>query len=108
MTAASAAVDCLVPPIRTVDNGTATGTMYATSGRPCDIMIVRTLGPMYTAQIVQRAKNGKVSIDQNKIVYTSRPGYVGEDQFTYVRHGLNEWNTPVVRTISVTVQVTAP
>jgi hypothetical protein len=104
---ASAASLCNVPSIRTFDNQTASGTMYATSGRPCGIVVQHTNGPMFSAELVQNAKNGKVVVIGGKIVYTSRPGYVGEDQFTYARRGMNNRNEPVVRTVNVTVQVAA-
>jgi hypothetical protein len=104
---ASAAPRCDVPLIRTLDNQTVSGTMYATSGRPCGIVVQHTNGPMFSAELVQIAKNGKVVVAGGKIVYTSRPGYVGEDQFTYARRGMNNRNEPVVRTVNVTVQVAA-
>lgn len=42
----------------------------------------------------------------NRIVYRSRPGFVGSDAFAYVRHGLDRYNSPVTRTVRVAVTVT--
>jgi hypothetical protein len=107
MPLASAASRCDVPLIRTLDNQTVSGTMYAVSGKPCSITVRFTNGPMETAAVVQNASNGHVTASGQKITYISRVGFVGEDHFTYARHGVNNLNTPVVRTVSVTVQVAA-
>ena len=37
---------CIVPFIRTLDNQTAQGNMYATSGKRCSIILLRSRGPM--------------------------------------------------------------
>jgi hypothetical protein len=53
----------------------------------------------------QRAKNGTVSIGAgNDIIYRSRAGFVGQDQFTYERSGLDAGNNRV--TVGVRVNVT--
>ena len=107
MPSASAAQHCEVPLIRTFDNQTASGTMYAVSGKPCSIVIRFTNGPIHTAEVVQNASNGRVTASGQRIVYTSRAGFVGEDHFTYARRGMNNLNVPVVRTVNMTVQVEA-
>jgi hypothetical protein len=48
-----------------------------------------------------------VTVSVNKLVYTSRPGFVGEDKFSYTRRGLSSRNGPVLRTVNMTVQVSA-
>jgi Bacterial Ig domain len=107
MPSASAASRCDVPLIRTYDNQTVSGTMYAVSGKPCSIVVNATNGAMQTAEVVQNASNGHVTASGQRITYISRAGFTGEDHFTYSRHGINNLNAPVVRTVNVTVQVTA-
>ena len=104
---ASAASACRVPTIRTLDNQTVTGTMFATSGRRCSIIVRHSGGPMFTASLVSNARNGSVVVSGGRITYTSRAGYVGDDEFTYSRRGLNTRNEQVVRTVTVNVKVAA-
>src|SRR5687768_14748811 len=103
----SAALACRVPTIRTLDNQTVTGHMFANSGRPCSIIITYTGGPIFTASLVSNAKSGTVAVSGQRIVYTSRAGFVGDDEFTYARRGLNTRNEPIVRTVTVAVKVAA-
>ena len=81
--------------------------MFATSGRRCGIMIGRSRGPIFSSSLVSNAKNGTVTVSGVRIIYTSRPGFVGDDEFTYARRGLNRQNEPVVRTVNVAVKVAA-
>jgi hypothetical protein len=100
------ALACSVPFIRTVDNQTVDGQMTAKSGRPCSIRLRFTRGPMWTASIVQRPSNGTVSVGgSNRIIYRSRPGFVGNDAFIYARQGQDRYNSPVTRTVRVAVTV---
>ena len=46
-------------------------------------------------------------IKNSKIVYTSKPNFVGEDSFSYIRRGLTNANEPLTATVNVTVQVAA-
>jgi len=41
-----------------------------------------------------------------RIIYTSRPGFVGRDAFVFARRGLTKIGVPTVRTIEVSVNVT--
>jgi len=103
----SAASACRVPTIRTLDNQTVTGYMFALSGRPCSIIVRTTRGPISTASLVGNARNGTVKVSGGRIVYTSPQGFVGDDEFTYARSGLNNQNQPIVRTVNVSVKVSA-
>jgi hypothetical protein len=103
----SAASACRVPFIRTLDNQTVTGHMFAISGRRCSIIVTFTRGPIFTTSLVSNAKNGTITVSSGQIIYTSRPGFVGEDEFSYARSGLNQQNQPIVRTINVAVRVAA-
>jgi hypothetical protein len=62
---------------------------------------------MFSASLVSNAKNGSVTVSGGRIVYTSRPGFVGDDEFSYARRGLNHQNEAVVRTVNVAVKVAA-
>ena len=101
-----AAFACSVPYIRTLNNQTVDGHMTVKSGRTCGIRLRRSSGPTFSASIVQRPSSGTVSIGaSNRIVYKSRPGFVGNDAFTYARHGRDKYNSPVTRTVRVAVRV---
>ena len=98
---------CMVPNIRTLDNQTVSGFMYATSGKRCSIVVNRSHGPMHSARLVSSPSNGSVSVSGGRVVYTSRAGYVGDDRFVYSRQGLNALHQPITRTVEVTVKVAA-
>jgi hypothetical protein len=99
---------CAVPVIRELDNQTVDGTMYAVSGKRCGIALMLSAGPIHSAKLVSRPSKGSVSIDGNRLVYTSTAGYIGDDHFTYARQGLNTRNQPITRTVVVNVKVSAP
>ena len=102
---ASAAQRCSVPLIRLYDNQSVSATIYAFSGLPCSITLNSSRGPVFTTQVVQNAASGRVVVNGNRVIYTSRAGFVGEDHYTYARRGLTERNEPVMATVNVTVQV---
>jgi hypothetical protein len=104
---ALASSSCVVPFIRTLDNQTVQGTMYAASGKRCSITLARSQGPITTTRLVAPARNGSVSVSGNRVVYVSRPGYAGDDRFVYVRQGMDSVNRPVSRTVEVSVKVGA-
>jgi hypothetical protein len=104
--AGTSAHACVVPFVRTFAGHTVDGTMSARSGKPCRIRLRFSRGPTTGARIVARPSNGTVSIGAgNDIVYRSRPGFVGRDQFTYERTGLGAGNAPVTRGVRVSVTV---
>jgi hypothetical protein len=94
-----------VPFINTLDNQTVQGTMYAASGQRCAIILVRSRGPIFSTRLVAQASHGNVAVEGNRIVYISRPGYAGDDRFSYVKQGLDALNHPVSRTVEVSVKV---
>jgi hypothetical protein len=105
-TTGAQALACSVPLIRMFDNQTVDGAMTARTAKPCSINLQRTLGAMYSARIVERPTHGTASVGAgNRIIYLSRPGYVGRDAFTYARAGLNRHNASVVHTVRVAVTV---
>jgi Bacterial Ig domain len=105
---AEASARCSVPIIATLGNQTVDGHMTVSSGDRCSIRMRHSAGPMHSAEIVQRPSNGTVVIEPpHRIVYRSRPGYVGNDSFTYARRGMDTRNNPSVRTVRISVRVTA-
>ena len=103
---AEASARCSVPYIRTVENQTVPGRMTADSGKPCPIRFKHSSGPTYNVEIVQRPANGTLQIGgMQRLVYTSRPGFVGQDAFVFARRGLTKVGIPTVRTVQVAVTV---
>jgi hypothetical protein len=96
---------CMVPTIHTLDNQTVQGTMYATSGKHCGIILLRSRGPIHSTRVITQASHGNVSVQGSRLVYVSRPGYVGDDHFVYAKEGFDPMNRPVTRTVEVTVKV---
>jgi len=106
--AVEASARCSVPYIRTFNDQTVDGRMTVSSGDRCSIRLRHSSGPTFSAEIVQRPSNGTVVIEApHRIIYRSRAGYVGNDTFTYARRGLSTNNAPVVRTVRISVRVTA-
>jgi hypothetical protein len=104
---AEANARCSVPYIRTVENQTVQGRMTADSGKPCPIRFKHSSGPTFNVEIVQRPPSGSLRIvEMQRIIYTSRPGFVGQDAFVFARRGLTKVGIPTVRTIEVSVTVT--
>ena len=96
---------CIVPFIRTLDNQTVQGTMYAAGGQRCAIVLVRSPGPINSTRLVAQASHGNVAVEGRRIVYVSRPGYAGDDRFSYAKQGFDAFNRPVSRTVEVSVKV---
>ena len=105
--AAQASRHCFVPFIRTLNNQTVPGTMYVMSGKRCSLVMLRSRGPTFITRLVAQAEHGHVSVEGNRVVYVSRPGFVGSDHFVYLKAGLDTINRPVSRTVEVSVNVTA-
>jgi hypothetical protein len=97
---------CVVPYVRFFAGHTVDRPMTVKTGRPCTIRLRWSSGPTSAAKIVQRAKNGTVSIGAgNDIIYRSQAGFVGQDKFTYERNGLDARNNPVTFGVRVNVTV---
>ncbi|MGJ4941316.1 hypothetical protein ACQR1W_12150 [Bradyrhizobium sp. HKCCYLS1011] len=101
---ASAAV-CVVPKYRTLANQTVQGNMFVASGKRCGVVSLITAGPTFGPRVLQQPAHGRVSIEGRRVVYISRPGYVGEDSFVFARDGLDTLNKPRTNTIEMHVQV---
>jgi len=103
--AGASAADCLVPSIRTLENQTVQGHMYAKTGKHCSIIVLGSRGPMFGVRVLSSPGHGVVAVQGQQIVYRSSPGYVGEDHFAYVRQGADALNRPVTKGVDVTVHV---
>jgi hypothetical protein len=65
-----------------------------------------SLSPIHTFAIAQRPSNGTATINANRVLYRSRPGFVGNDTFTYAMHGHSGLsNNPAVWRVRVHVTV---
>jgi hypothetical protein len=105
ITVPALASTCSVRKFRTLDNQTANGNMYAVSGKPCGVTVVSSRGPVHGTRLVTPPGNGHVSIKGNRVIYVSRPGYVGDDRFVYARDGMDAINRPITRTVEMSVKV---
>jgi hypothetical protein len=104
---AEAGARCSVPYIQTFENQTVQGRMMADSGKPCRVRFGHSSGPTNSTDIVQRPANGTLRAGEvQALIYTSRPGFVGQDTFVYARRGLTKAGVPTVRTVRVSVTVT--
>src|SRR5437868_5420932 len=80
--------------------------MKVQSGKPCAIWF-RSSGPIHSVQIVKRPAHGTVSIGEvKKVIYQSRPGYMGPDSFTYAYVGRTANNVRGRAVITYSVMVT--
>ena len=98
---------CVVPYIRSFDNQTVQGVMYADSGKRCSIVLKNSTGPMEGMHIVSKASHGTVTASGHQLSYVSKAGYAGEDHFTFADIGRDTLNQPTTKTVEVTVTVNA-
>ncbi len=105
---AEASALCSVPRFNFLANQTVDAYMTVSSGDRCSIRMAISSGPNHSTEIVQRPSNGTVATEApHRVIYRSRPGYVGNDIFVFAWRGLSNINAPVVRTVRVNVRVTA-
>jgi len=103
--AGASAANCRVPLIRTLENQTVQGHMFARTGKRCSISLHGSRGPMFGVRVLSSPSHGVVTLRGQHIVYVSKPGYVGEDHFAYVRQGADALNQQVTKGVEVTVHV---
>jgi hypothetical protein len=81
--------------------------MIVSSGTPCGAKLMYSGGPTYSAHVAQKPSHGSVALGEGfSFFYRSRPGYVGNDAFTYVQRGETTRGAPRTRTLQVSVTVT--
>ncbi len=107
-TVSHAASSCEVGYLKLIPDVTVTGQMQVVSGKPCGIAIANSAGGTKSQEITRRASNGKAEIVGFVVRYTSRPGFVGKDSFSYVRHALDATNNrPITLPVNIDVTVTS-
>lgn len=89
----------------TLNNQTVPGWLYAVSGKRCSINVARSKGPVFGAKLVSPPSHGTASIRGTRVFYVSRPGFIGEDHFSFALIGQDMLNNPITRTVDMTVQV---
>jgi hypothetical protein len=99
------AASCAVPRYNTLKNQTVQANMFVVSGRRCSVISLRTAGPTFGARVVEQPAHGRAAVQGRRIVYVSRPGYVGDDRFIFARHGLDTANQPRTNTVEMHVRV---
>jgi hypothetical protein len=88
-----------------LNNQETGGHMIVQSGVGCGVPL-SAFGPVHSQSIVKRPGHGVAGIGSaGLVVYRSRPGYVGSDEFVYIRRGLDPWNKPITRRVRMTVEV---
>jgi len=85
--AVEASAACWGQRVPTSRNQTVDTRMRVTSGDPCGFRLRDSLSPVHTIAITQRPSSGTATVDVNRVRYRSRPGFVGNDTFTYAMHG---------------------
>jgi hypothetical protein len=96
---------CYGSPMLTPFGHTSTMTMTVRSGRPRDIAF-SSLGPVTSTTVDKRPAHGAVVVDSfGRVVYRSRPNFIGEDSFRYSRRGFDHLNKPIVTYMQVAVKV---
>jgi len=96
---------CHVPAFRALDNQTFNGHMTVKSGARCSIVRQNSSAAITSTRIINPPGYGNVAVRGAHIIYTSRRGYVGQDRFTFQGSGTGRYGAPVVRTVSVQVNV---
>jgi hypothetical protein len=104
-TTAAEAQDCDLDPIRLFHNQTAESRLVIKAGKRCGIIFGWTDGAVHETLISQKAKVGSAVTDHSRVIYVSKPGYTGADEFTYARKGLDRYGNPSVMSAHIKVNV---
>jgi len=99
------AASCWGTTVRHVADQTARGDMYVVSGKPCSRVLLRSRGPTFGVRVVEQPTHGRVSVRGLRVVYVSRPGFIGEDRFTYAWDGNDALNHPRTSAVEMHVRV---
>ncbi|MGJ4949437.1 Ig-like domain-containing protein [Bradyrhizobium sp. HKCCYLS20291] len=79
--------------------------MMVISGKRCSMVLVRSGGPTFTAQVLEPPSHGRAVVRGLRVTYVSHPNYIGEDHFVYAWKGLDMINRPRTSTVEMRVQV---
>ena len=103
--ATAQAQTCHVPTFRALDNQAFSGQMTVKSGTRCSIVRQNSSAAITSTRIIAPPAYGTAGVRGAHIVYASRRGYVGPDRFTFQGSGTDRYGAPVVRTVTVQVNV---
>lgn len=102
---ADAASTCWTPRFVSLVGQTVTAQMTAKSGRSCSIGLASSEGPVKSTRISARPSHGSAVANETRVSYTSKPGYAGEDSFTYSRELTDRYGKQGTKTVVVNVTV---
>ncbi len=102
----SAPASACMPFTRWFHNQTVDGYMTVRTGKPCHLNF-RSSGPTLRTDVIARPSNGTVTLGSvGRLTYRSRPGFVGNDTFTYARRGMSSSGGAMDAKVRVQVTVT--
>jgi hypothetical protein len=100
------AKDCEFWPIFLIPHGTAESRFTVKSGKAFTIFFG---GGGTTAvsqtKITQNPTSGKVTVNGHRVLYQTKPGFTGNDEFTYAREGVDETGKPSPMAVHLRVTV---
>ena len=79
--------------------------MTVRSGKTCGVNMGVPVAGFADAQIVKAPRRGTAAIRGYRVSYTPTKGYIGPDQFTYMRYNLDRWGARAPRTVVMQVNV---
>jgi hypothetical protein len=104
---AQAQYHCAYGPWQAIPNQQTEAFMEATNGRPCPIGVRFTANGraiIHGVSVVNKPRNGTATVSGYRVVYRARPGFSGQDSFTFaMRASLDR--IPGVATVRVSVKV---
>jgi hypothetical protein len=99
------AANCAGTRVNTLANQTVQGDMFAVSGKPCGRVLLGSRGPTTGVRVLQQPSHGSATVRGLRVVYVSRPGYVGDDRFVFAWEGKDTLNQPRTNTVEMHVRV---
>ena len=104
--ASAQAEDCNIPYFKLIPDVEVTGHMYVKAGKSCSVQSVNGDGGNIDIVLRRRPANGQVQIvSPFRITYKPRPGFVGKDSFSYVRHARDYSNKSFALPVNMDVTV---
>jgi hypothetical protein len=99
------AADCEVPTIQTADNQTVDGKMTVKTGKSCSVGMGTGAAGIVDPEVTKRPKNGSAELRGFRVFYTPKKGFVGNDEFTYIRYQMDRWGNKAMRGVNMKVEV---
>jgi hypothetical protein len=107
----SPAAACKAEPFRgaTSREGAATRMAVVNNGQPCSIVNYgvpeERSNPAHSGRITVQARNGTAEFSAPAASYTPKPGFVGDDEFTYEAMATGRGNANLTLKVRVQVKV---